>query len=34
MMTISEDRKGSMQMMVDAFKFLEKQAGTAAPSQT
>ena len=27
MMTIAEERKESLQMMVDAFKFLESQAG-------
>jgi hypothetical protein len=27
MMTIAEDRKETLQMMVDAFKFLENQAG-------
>jgi hypothetical protein len=27
MMTIATDRKDSLQMMVDAFKFLENQAG-------
>lgn len=27
MMTIAEDRKEILQMMVDAFKFLENQAG-------
>ena len=27
MMTIAEDRKECLQMMVDAFKFLENQAG-------
>lgn len=28
MMTIAEDRKECLQMMVDAFKFLENQAGS------
>lgn len=30
MMTIAEDRKETLQMMVDAFKFLENQAGSLA----
>jgi len=29
MMTIAEDRKDSLNMMVDSFKFLESQAGNA-----
>lgn len=29
MMSIGEDRKETLQMMVDAFKFLESQAGNA-----
>jgi len=28
MMTIADDRKESLQMMVDAFRFLESQAGS------
>jgi len=30
MMTIATDRQGTLQMMVDAFKFLESQAGNAS----
>lgn len=30
MMTIAEDRKESLQMMVDAFRFIENQAGSVA----
>lgn len=30
MMTIAEDRKECLQMMVDAFKFLENQAGSVS----
>ena len=29
MMTIAEDRKETLQMMVESFKFLENQAGNA-----
>lgn len=29
MMTIAEEKKETLQMMVDAFKFLENQAGNA-----
>jgi len=29
MMTIAEDRKDALNMMVDSFKFLESQAGNA-----
>lgn len=29
MMTIAEERKESLQIMVDAFKFIESQAGNA-----
>jgi hypothetical protein len=30
MMTIAEDRKETMSMMIDAFKFLENQAGSVS----
>jgi hypothetical protein len=33
MMTIAEDRKETMQMMVDAFKFLENQAGAVGKTK-
>jgi hypothetical protein len=34
MMTIAEDRKETLQMMVDAFKFLENQAGSTSKGKT
>jgi len=34
MMTIAEDRKETLQMMVDAFKFLENQAGSTGKGKT
>jgi hypothetical protein len=33
MMSIAQDRKDAVQMMVDAFKFLESQAGNASVMQ-